>query len=166
MYTLQFCSPMQFRTVHFGMNGTVYQAYPPQRSWGRMRSGVSIIAASANPNAYILPVIMHCAGLTRNGLGSYPNVGMSIKLCVGSLVAKALTSQGLKLGFQLYIMVHLLHAPCKECSRIIILHIDETGQPASLYMVHRHHKGRYVGDCQVASSSKDTHGHGRRPDAF
>ena len=45
---------------------------------------------------------------------SYSDVSMGIMLCVGGLVAKGLSCQGLELRFQLNIMVYLFHAFCKE----------------------------------------------------
>ena len=56
--------------------------------------------------------------------------------CVSSLVAKGLTSQGLKWRFQLNVVVHLFHSFCKECGRVIMVHIDEARQLACLCMIN------------------------------
>ena len=73
------------------------------------------------------PCVKKCA-TTIGPKASHPNVCTSVRFCVGSLVAKCLTSQGLKWRFQLNVMVHLSHTFCKECGRVIMAHMDEARQ--------------------------------------
>ena len=82
------------------------------------------------------PCIKECIA-TIGPKATHSNVSTGIRLYIGSLVAEGLSGQRLEWRFQLDIIEHLLHAFSKKCGRIIMSHMNESGQLANLRMVNR-----------------------------